>query len=172
MPKREHVFQSNQKVTAMKTILQAVLYLMVATALSHGAQPLGGANTPPERSDDTTAFDDAVAAQPKLLRISGRFDGSGRITFSRDAVRYVHKHWKRPSGVLFDGEPWTKLDRTPAPWRDFGDRLDLSKAWIVERQGRDVIALEHTPDGFDLYICDSPNGAADYSVTLAIPRRQ
>jgi hypothetical protein len=31
--------------------------------------------------------------------------------------------------------------------RDFGDRLDLSKARIVKRKGRDVIALEHTPDG-------------------------
>ena len=28
-----------------------------------------------------------------------------------------------------------------------------------------------TADGFDLYLCDSPNGAADYAITLAIPRR-
>lgn len=155
----------------MKTIFQTALCLMVAAALSSGAPLRGATNDSRERNSATAAFDEAVAAQPKLLRISGRFDGSGRITFSRDAVRYVHKHWGQPKAVLFDGEPWTKLQRTPAPWRDFGDRVDLSKARIVKRQGRDVIALEHTPDGFDLYISDSPNGAADYTVTIAIPRR-
>lgn len=144
---------------------------MVTTSLSFGAPPKSKPNSETERRQDATTFDDATDAQPKLLRISGRFDGSGRITFRADAVRYIHKHWGRPSRVLFDGEPWNSLDRTPAPWRDFGDRLDLSKAWIVKRQGRDVIALEHTPDGFDIYICDSPNGAADYAVTLAVPRR-
>jgi hypothetical protein len=35
-----------------------------------------------------------------------------------------------------------------------------------------VIALEQTKDGFDLYICDSPNGAADYEVTIEIPRNK
>ncbi|QDS86365.1 hypothetical protein EC9_05260 [Rosistilla ulvae] len=156
----------------MKTFLQIMLWLIVATGLSYGAQSLDGVGTSPERSDNATAFDAALSAQPKLLRISGRFDGSGRIRFTRRVVRYEHKSWQPPSRVLFDGEPWTKLDRTPAPWRDFGTRLDLSKAWIAKRKGRDVIALEHTPDGFDLYICDSPNGSGDYSVTLAIPRRK
>ena len=99
-------------------------------------------------------------------------DGSGRIVFTRAKVHYEHKHWRPPDHVLFDGESWTKLDKTPVPWRDYGDRLDLSKAWIVKRAGRDVIALEHTPDGFDLYLSDSPNGGADYAVTLAIPRRR
>ena len=156
----------------MKTCLRTLLYLIVVTALSIGVSPTVMLSSAAERGDDKTEFDDAVDAQPKLLRISGRFDGSGRIVFSRDSVRYLHKHWARPRDVLFDGEPWTKLDRTPVPWRNFGDRLDLSKAWVVKRQGRDVIAIEHTPDGFDIYICDSPNGAADYAVILAIPRRK
>lgn len=134
-------------------------------ALTIGAPPLGS------QKGFAEPFADAVAAQPKLLQISGRFDGSGRIVFRRKTVQYEHRHWGRPQRVLFDGEPWVKLEKTPAPWRDVGKRLDLSKAWIVERSGRDVIALEQTPDGFDLYICDSPNGAGDYVVTVAIPRR-
>lgn len=156
----------------MKTILHATLTLMFAAALGYGAQSLGGDGALPEQSGDAIAYDQAVRAQPKLLRISGRFDGSGKIIVRNDAVRYEHISWQRPSGVLFDGEPWKKLNRTPVPWRDFGKRLDLSKAWVVERQGRDVIALEHTPDGFDLYIADSQNGSSEYSVTLAIPRRR
>lgn len=125
----------------------------------------------PEGSPVVQAFEEAVAAQPKLLKVCCRLDGSGRIIFTPERVRYEHKHWRPPNRVLFDGEPWTQLDSTPAPWRDYGQRLDLSKAWIVQRQGRDVIALEHTPDGFDLYLCDSPNGGADYTVTIAVPRR-
>jgi hypothetical protein len=155
----------------MKTCFQTILYLLMATALSLGAGPAGKPRTTSVSGGVAGAFDDAIAAQPKLLHISGRVDGSGRIIFTADSVRYEHKHWRRPNHVLFAGEPWTKLDRTPPPWRDFGDRLDLSKAWIVKRRGRDVIALEHTADGFDLYLCDSPNGGADYAVTIAIPRR-
>ena len=128
--------------------------------------------TKPDSSNVAEGFDDLVKAQPKLLRISARCDGSGRIIFTRGRVHYKHKHWARPTKVMFDGEPWRRLDRTPAPWRDFAARVDLTKAWIVSRKGRDVIALENTPDGFDLYLCDSPNGAADYTVTIAFPRRK
>ena len=156
----------------MKACLQIALFLLVATALS------ADENTPHKRVKKSVsggvaaAFDESSNVQPKLLRLSARCDGSGRIIFTRQRVHYEHKHWDRPTKFLFDGEPWTKLDRTPAPWRDFGDRLDLTKAKIVKRKGRDIIALENTPDGFDLYLCDSPNGAADYTVTIAIPRRR
>ena len=114
----------------------------------------------------------AASAQPKLLRISATVDGSGRIVFTREMARYEHRQWSRPANVIFDGERWSQIDRPPAPWRDYADRLNLSKAWIVERKGRDVIALEHTPNGFDLYLCDSPNGSSEYTVTIAIPRRE
>lgn len=122
-------------------------------------------------SDAAAAFDNVAAAQPKLLRISTRCDGSGKIAFTRDDVHYEHKHWAPLNKVLFDGEPWTDLKQTPVAWTDYGADLDLTRARIVDRQGRDVIALERTADGFDLYLSDSPNGGADYSVTIAIPRR-
>jgi len=156
----------------MKTPLQAALLLLLGTALSAQADPPEMPCPAPGASDAAGAFHEAAAAQPKLLEISARVDGSGRIIFTPKKVRYEHKHWQRPDHVLFDGEPWTRLDETPAAWRDYGRRLDLTKARIVERQGRDAIALEHTPDGFDLYLCDSPNGAADYRVTIAVPRRK
>ena len=108
--------------------------------------------------------------QPKMLRVAGTIDGSGRIVFTRYSVIYEHKHWSRPTNMTFDGEPWDLL-RTPESWGKLGEQLDLTKAWIVKRSGRDVIALEHTADGFDLYLCDSPNGAAFYEVIIAIPRR-
>lgn len=105
------------------------------------------------------------------IRISANVDGSGRFIFTPEDVRYEHKFWSPPSDVAFNGEPWTDLDQSPPGWRDLGRQLDLSRAQIVERRGRDVIALEQTENGFDLYLCDSPNGSEEYGVTIAIPRR-
>jgi hypothetical protein len=154
----------------MKMHLHLFLPLAFATALCCGAPPSDKRNRSLRSFGEGIATDDSQRAQPKLLRISGQFDGSGKFVFTRDAVRYVHKHWARPADVFFDGEVWAQLERTPAPWRDYGDRLDLTKAWVAKREGRDVIALEHTAEGFELYIADSPNGAAEYAVTVAIPR--
>jgi hypothetical protein len=141
----------------MKTYVHAFLCFVVAAFLGCGGV--------------TAADEDAADAQPKVLRISATVDGSGRIIFTREGVRYEHKHWAPPTDMMFDGKPWTDLDQTPSAWREIVSHLDLTKAWIVKREGRDTIALEQTPDGFDLYLCDSPNGESEYSVTIAIPWR-
>jgi hypothetical protein len=161
-----------QEHTTMKACLQAALYLLVATALSADEIPSNKKITKPDSRDSVAASDDSVDAQPKLLRIGATVDGTGRIIFAGRNVRYERKRGAQLTQVKFDGEPWSDLDKTPAAWRDIGERLDLTRAWIVKRKGRDVIALETTPDGFDVYLCDSPNGAGDYEVTIAIPRRR
>jgi len=99
-------------------------------------------------------------------------DGSGYFEFTPVSVTYHHLNWGLPTEVTFDGEPWQNLDTTPPGWTDNGRRLDLSRAQIIERKGRDVIALEKTEVGFDLYLCDSPNGDDRYEVTIAIPWRK
>ena len=155
----------------MKTGMATVLCLIVGTVLTALEAAPGKRDSKSDSSDAAAAFDEAMNAQPKLLRISARCDGSGRIVFTRDKVHYEHRHWAPLHQVLFDGEPWTNLKHTPVAWTDYGAELDLTRARVVSRKGRDVIALERTADGFDLYLSDSPNGAADYSVTIAIPRR-
>jgi hypothetical protein len=156
----------------MKLIIQTSVFVLVVAVLNAKEIPLLSSVPNPVPQVVVAVPDDAVAAQPKILRISATVDGSGRMIFTRSGVKYEHKHWRRPTDVRFDGEPWTNLDLTPPPWADFGNRLDLTKATIVRRQGRDCISLENTPDGFDLYLCDSPNGASHYEITIAIPRRQ
>jgi len=111
-------------------------------------------------------------ADAKILKISAQVDGSGLIEFTPLSVRYHHLNWQPPVEVTFDGEPWQDLDQTPASWSDSGRQLDLARAQILERKGRDVIALERTEAGFDLYLDDSPNGADQYEVTIAIPWRK
>jgi hypothetical protein len=125
----------------------------------------------PHTHDTARRHHHDAAPYVKLLSITANVDGSGRIIFTRDNVHYEHKNWELPTHVTFNNQPWNKLDQTPAGWREFCDGLDLSKARIVNREGRDVIALERTASGFDLYLCDSPGGSADYAVTIAIPRQ-
>lgn len=127
---------------------------------------------PPPSAGARTALPGEPGGPPvKLLRLSALIDGSGVFVFTRDDVRYQHKSWGRPEKVTFNGNHWNHLDRTPDGWRYWAAEVDLTRARIIERQGRDVIALEHTADGFDLYFSDAPNKSAPYSVTIAIPRR-
>jgi hypothetical protein len=115
---------------------------------------------------------DPTEAHEKLLKLTATVDGSGRIIFVGDSARYEHKFWTPPWNVTFDGEAWTDLSQTPAGWSTLSRQLDLARAHIVSRSGRDVIALEPTAEGFDLYLNDTPNGADNYEATIAIPRRE
>lgn len=127
---------------------------------------------PPDTSTFTvTLSDDAADAHVQLLHVTANVDGSGKFIFTRRNARYEHLNWSPPTNVTIDGEPWENLDKPFPGWKKIAKELDLSRAWIVEREGRDVIALESRPLGFDLYLDDSPNGSADYKVTIAIPRR-
>ncbi|MFO1441075.1 MAG: hypothetical protein U1F81_22340 [Verrucomicrobiaceae bacterium] len=117
-----------------------------------------------------TSVGKAPAERIDHLTISGLIDGSEKFTFTPDAVKWRHLHWSTPSSMEFDGQSWTRLGKTPEAWRRFGSH-DLTRASIIRRHGRDVIALEPSSDGFILYIDDSPNGAGYYSATIAIPRR-
>ena len=146
----------------MKTLFRVSLFTFIVAALAVGAIQASNATS--------AASGEERAAQPKLLRISATVDGSGHLIFTRDSLKYAHHHWSPPTNVMLDGEAWSDLDTTPPAWSDVAEHLDLTKAWIVKRAGRDVIALEHTPDGFDLYLSDSPNGSADYEVVIALPR--
>jgi hypothetical protein len=105
----------------------------------------------------------------KLLHFTGTVDGSGRIIFTRDTVRYEHKFWTAPWNISLNGQAWSNFDENPPGWTDLSSELDLRRAHITERTGRDVIALETTVDGFDLYLSDTPGGADDYTATIAIP---
>lgn len=107
----------------------------------------------------------------RLLHFTATVDGSGRIVFTGESARYEHKHWSPPWNVTLNGEAWTDLSQSPTGWKAAASQLDLCRARLVERTGRDVIALEPTAAGFDLYLSDTPNGAADYTVTIAIPVR-
>lgn len=106
------------------------------------------------------------------MRISAHMDGSGRFSFTPRGIVYEHMSWGPPKEVTFNEKPWLELTETPSGWTTVASQLDLTKARVIQRKGRDVVALEHTPAGFDLYFADAPNGSADYEVVISIPRRK
>jgi len=105
------------------------------------------------------------------LTLTAIIDGSERFIFTRDNVWDEHGRWAPPTEVFINGRPWEDLSQAPAGWAEFAANLDLSKATILTRNGRDIIALEPTAEGFDLYIADTQTGSAKYSVTISIPRK-
>jgi hypothetical protein len=68
--------------------------------------------------------------------------------------------------VRINGNRWENLSETPPEWLRFARSINPVVARIVAKEGRDSIALESSEDGFDLYVCDSPNGGAPYTVTI------
>jgi len=106
-----------------------------------------------------------------MLTLSATIDGSDRFIFTRDHVWNDHGKWDPPKKILFNGEPWEDLSQAPPNWPEFAEALELSKAAIVMRDGRDFVSLERTAEGFDIYFADTPMGAGQYAVTISIPRK-
>lgn len=158
-----HHLAANDHVNTMK----AFVFLFIAA----GCFAISGCAACKKTTGGTGGETGNLSAYISLIRISADVDGSERIIFTPRSVRDEHKFWSPPKEVTFNSKPWPDPDHSPAGWRCFSRDLDLSRAWIVKRQGRDVIALEQTAKGFDLYLCDSPNGSAHYDVTIAVPRR-
>lgn len=105
------------------------------------------------------------------LILSATIDGSDRFIFTRTNVVNEHGRWNPPKDVMLNGVLWFDLAQPPERWTEFAAPLNLVRAAIVSREGRDIIALEPAADGFDLCIADTQMGASPYSVTIRIPRR-
>ncbi len=115
----------------------------------------------------------AVKSTPRLvtLTLSAEIDGSDRFIFTRDNVWNDHGRWQAPKKLTLNGKPWIDVFIAPEGWTELAARLDLSKAALTTRKGRDVIALEHTAEGFDLYFVDSQMGSAVYEAVITIPEK-
>jgi hypothetical protein len=162
------------KVTTLKIVKAKILFfgLLLAIAFDLCGCATAKDNQPFHNSTfAATLSDDATDAHIQLLHITANVDGSGKFVFTAHKVHYEHLNWSPPTNVTIDGEAWENLQKPFPGWNKFAKGLNLSRAWIVEREGRDVIALESTARGFNLYLDDSPNGSANYEVTIAIPRK-
>jgi hypothetical protein len=148
---------------AMKRVLPGLAILLAGIALGFGMAMLF---RPPPPLQITPQ---PAGTRVLTLTISATVDGSERFIFTRDSVYDEHGRWQAPKNVVFNGEPWPDLSSPPPGWEKLAVNLDLTKAAVVQRKGRDVIALERTTEGFDLYFADTQMGAAPYEATISIP---
>ena len=105
------------------------------------------------------------------ITLTATIDGSDRFIFTPDIAYDEHGRWGPPQNVVFNSQPWTDLTQPPPGWPDLVKDLDLGKATLLTRKGRDVIALETTSEGFDLVFADTQMGAGEYEVTISIPKK-
>jgi hypothetical protein len=149
----------------MKRVLAGIAILATGIAIGFGIATQVRPRPAAQKSDAPTGL------RSFTLTISATVDGSERFIFTRDNVYDEHGRWQPPKAVIFNGEPWTDLSAPPPQWEKVAANLDLTKAVIAQRKGRDVIALERTAEGFDLYFADTQMGAAPYEATISIPMR-
>ena len=112
-----------------------------------------------------------VSSDVVTFTLSGTIDGADQFIFTPAGASNVHTHWSAPRNVFFNGAPWEDLSQAPLGWLELSRNLDLGRAAILTRTGRDVIALEHTVEGFDIYFADTVMGAGPYEVTVSIPKK-
>ena len=113
----------------------------------------------------------APAKGTSEIKLSAVVDGSDRFVFAGESAWNEHLQWQPPRNVLLNDAPWTDLTIAPTGWPERAREIDLTKATIVDRKGRDVITLEPTADGFVVYFSDTPMGSANYEVTITVPRK-
>ena len=126
---------------------------------------------PPPQVTHSDRLERETGDQVTELTFSAVIDGSDRFIFTPDAAWNDHSTWNPPRNVMLNGEPWNDLTLPPVNWAETAKDLDLTRARIATRNGRDVIALEHTADGFDLYFVDNPPGSATYEITILVPHK-
>jgi hypothetical protein len=122
----------------------------------------------------TRARVQTVSASPRetiTLSLSAEIDGSERFIFTPERVWNEHGRWDPPKNVMFNGVPWKDLSQPPPDWIEMATDLDLTAARILTREGRDIIALEPSQDGFELLFADTLMGAGNYAVTISIPKK-
>ncbi len=111
------------------------------------------------------------ARQGATITLTATIDGSDRFVFTPGSATNRHAAWGSPRNVFFNDAPWPDLSKSPLGWVEMSRKLNLARAALLTREGRDVISLEHTAAGFEVVFADTQIGAGSYKVTILIPRK-
>jgi hypothetical protein len=114
----------------------------------------------------------APSPSPVTLVFEGMIDGSDRIVITDAGARWENVHWGAPAGVVkMNGFSWEPRSQPFLPNEGqepfLPHDVDLSRARLVSRSGRDYCGIEPGVDGLVLRFVDSPNGAAPYRMVIA-----
>jgi hypothetical protein len=124
--------------------------------------------TPP----DAAAVDWLAGAGtgPIVLDIKANIDGCDVLHLSQTGAKWEHRLFQWPSDVSVNGNAWD-ITAQPTLSKTGLDDADFLSAKIVNRSGRDIIAMENSTRGLDIYFDDGPPGADAYEIQIAMNRK-
>jgi len=106
-----------------------------------------------------------------VFHFKGIIDGSDRIFITRAGALWEHVNWDWPQGsVTVNGNQWDSRQKnyitSPGVTRFLPESFSLDSAQLQVTEGRDVVALERTPNGVMVYMDDTFSGADEYEFTI------
>lgn len=113
-------------------------------------------------------------AKPFILQIDATIDGSDVLVLSAQGAEWTHKHWGWAKDVMLNDVAWQPKDQPTLPSTgelQFLTTVDFSKAKVLDRQGRDTVAMEREDDRLTIYFADSPGGAGEYQIKILLPAK-
>ncbi len=127
---------------------------------------------PRPREDSTSAAPERPAAERVTLTFDGVIDGSDRVVITATEARWENVYWGTYDvEVTLNGVKWRPARQRVLPnsgaTRFLPPGVDLAKAQIVSRAGRDHAAIETAPGRLTLRFVDSPNGVDRYGLVVA-----
>jgi hypothetical protein len=134
------------------------------------ASPPTSRTTRPATHPEATATTRPAAAKPKHLEITATIDGSDELHIAANGFEWRHKHWDWPGDVKVNGRAWDpQAEKLALDDEAVGltpDDLKAERVTVLNRTGRDTVAVEAAEDGLVIYFADSLAGSDVYSVTL------
>ncbi len=101
------------------------------------------------------------------LRIRADIDGSDRLVIDNAGIWWEHRHWQWPKKVILGEVSWDPRETPTIDYSTvFCGPVDFSSAQISISQARDMVVLQRSDDRVVIDFADSPNGRADYDVTI------
>jgi hypothetical protein len=150
-------------------IVVACILGSVSTALvtAQSTRPASAATTQPAEAGNIQG----QGSKRIVVEIAATIDGSDELTLSADGAEWTHKNYGWPADILINNVKWDPRDGdlpSTGPL-EFLKKVDFSKARVLDRQGRDTVAMEAADDHVTIYFDDAPIGADHYRIRIALP---
>jgi hypothetical protein len=107
--------------------------------------------------------------QSIILDIKATIDGGDLLKITPKGANWIHNQYALPTDISVNGVSWDP-GLQPNLHKTGLEDVDFSTARVVWRSGRDVVAMENTPDGITVYFNDTPPSAAPYEIKIAMQR--
>lgn len=156
----------------MRKLIIVACVLGPVSAASVAAQTTrspGAATTQPAERDDRGGQD----SKRVIVEVTATIDGSDELTLSADGAEWTHKNYGWPADIVINKAKWDPRDGDlPSTGTlEFLKKVDFSRARVLEREGRDTVAMEPADDHITIYFDDAPIGADHYRIRIALPLR-